>query len=244
MSEIIVSGQLPVLALRGLVIFPKQTVHFDVAREKSRKALEAAMEKDQLIFLAPQKSIIDEDPGANELYPMGCVAKIKQVLKNGGDTQRVLVTGLYRARISEMNQNDPYMLARVEMVQEKSYTLSPKVRALMRDAQMTFSGYLELTQHPGQGLQLKLLASSDPSFIADTLGQYVGFDYPDKCKLLSQLSPALRLEQAVKLLGRELEMLTIELEMQQKARENMDQYNRDYYLREQMKVIRQELGEG
>ena len=244
MSEIIVSGQLPVLALRGLVIFPKQTVHFDVAREKSRKALEAAMEKDQLIFLVPQKSIIDEDPGANELYPMGCVAKVKQVLKNGGDTQRVLVTGLYRARISEMNQNDPYMLARVEMVQEKSYTLSPKVRALMRDAQMTFSGYLELTQHPGQGLQLKLLASSDPSFIADTLGQYVGFDYPDKCKLLSQLSPALRLEQAVKLLGRELEMLTIELEMQQKARENMDQYNRDYYLREQMKVIRQELGEG
>ncbi|MBQ2919818.1 MAG: endopeptidase La, partial [Oscillospiraceae bacterium] len=244
MSEIIVSGQLPVLALRGLVIFPKQTVHFDVAREKSKKALEAAMERDQLIFLVPQKSIIDEDPGANELYPMGCVAKVKQVLKNGGDTQRVLVTGLYRARISEMNQNDPYLLARVEMVQEKSYTLSPKVRALMRDAQMTFGGYLELTQHPGQGLQLKLLASSDPSFIADTLGQYVGFDYPDKCKLLSQLSPALRLEQAVKLLGRELEMLTIELEMQQKARENMDQYNRDYYLREQMKVIRQELGEG
>ena len=244
MSEIIVSGQMPVLALRGLVVFPKQTVHFDVARAKSIKALEAAMEKDQLVFLVPQKSILDEDPGADELYPMGCVVKVKQVLKNGGDTQRVLVSGLYRGRISEMNQNEPYMLARVEMVQEKSYTLSPKVRALMRDAQMTFGGYLELTQHPGQGLQLKLLASSDPSFIADTLGQYVGFDYPDKCKLLSQLSPALRLEQAVKLLGRELEMLTVEMEMQQKARENMDQYNRDYYLREQMRVIRQELGEG
>jgi len=244
MSEIIVSGQLPVLALRGLVVFPKQTVHFDVAREKSVKALEAATEKDQLIFLVPQKSIIDDDPGADELYPMGCVAKVKQVLKNGGETQRVLVTGLYRARISEMNQNEPYMLARVEMVQEKSYTLSPKVRAYMRDAQMTFGGYLELTQHPAQALQLKLLASSDPSYIADCLGQFVGFDYPDKCKLLSQLSPALRLEQAVKLLAREIEMLTVEIEMQQKARENMDQYNRDYYLREQMKVIRQELGEG
>ena len=244
MNEIIVSGQMPVLALRGLVIFPKQTVHFDVAREKSIKALEAAMEKEQLIFLVPQKSIIDEDPAAKDLYPMGCVAKIKQILKNGGDTQRVLVSGLYRARISEMNQNEPYMLARVEMVQEKSYSLTPKVRALMRDAQMTFAGYLELTQHPGQALQLKMMASTDPSFIADCVGQYVGFDYPDKCKLLSQLSPALRLEQAVKLLGREIEMLSIEMEMQQKARDNMEQYNRDYYLREQMKIIRQELGEG
>ena len=244
MDEIIVSGQLPVLALRGLVVFPKQTVHFDVARPKSIKALEAAMERDQLIFLVPQKSIVDDDPGAAQLYPMGCVAKVKQVLKNGGDTQRVLVTGIYRARISEMNQNEPYMLARVEMVQEKSYTLSPKVRAMMRDAQMTFGGYLELTQHPAQALQLKLMASTDPSFVADCLGQFVGFDYPDKCRLLSQLSPALRLEQAVKLLGQEIEMLSIEMEMQQKARDNMEQYNRDYYLREQMKVIRQELGEG
>ena len=244
MSEIIVSGQLPVLALRGLVVFPRQTVHFDVARDKSIKALEAAMEKDQLIFLAPQKSIIDDDPTVEQLCAVGCVAKVKQVLKNGGDTQRVLVSGLYRARIEQMSQTEPYLQGRVEMVQEKSYSLTPKVRALMRDAQMTFGGYLELTQHPAQGLHLKLMASTDPGFIADTLGQFVGFDYPDKCKLLAQLSPAQRLEQAVKLLSREIEMLTIELEMQQKARENMEQYNRDYYLREQMRVIRQELGEG
>ena len=150
---------------------------------------------------------------------------------------------MYRARINEMNQNEPYMLARVEMVQEKSYSLTPKVRALMRDAQMSFNGYLELSQHPAQALQLKLLASTDPSYIADCLGQFVGFDYPDKCKLLSQLSPSIRLEQAVKLLSREIEMLTVEIEMQQKARDNMEQYNRDYYLREQMKVIRKELGE-
>ncbi|MBR7178494.1 MAG: endopeptidase La [Oscillospiraceae bacterium] len=244
MTEIIVSGQLPVLALRGLVVYPKQTVHFDVARPKSVKALEAAMEKDQLIFLVPQKSIIDEDPGADQLYPMGCVAKVKQVLKNGGEMQRVLVTGVYRGRITEMNQNEPYMLARVEMVQEKSYTLSPKVRAYMRDAQLAFSAYLEMSQHPAQQLQLKMMASTDPSFVADTIAQYVGFDYPDKCRLLSQLNPALRLEQASKLLTREIEMLTIEMEIQQKARENMEQYNRDYYLREQMKIIRQELGEG
>ena len=244
MNEIIVSGQMPVLALRGLVVFPKQTVHFDVARPKSIKALEAAMERDQLIFLVPQKSIIDDDPGADLLWPMGCVAKVKQILKNGSDVQRVLVSGLYRGRISELNQNEPYLLGRVEMVQEKSYTLTPKVRAYMRDAQMTFHAYQELTQSNAQALQLKMMASTDPSFIADTLGQFVGFDYPDKCRLLSQLSPTLRLEQAMKLLTGEIEMLTIELEIQQKARENMEQYNREYYLREQMKIIRQELGEG
>ncbi len=243
MTEIIVSGQLPVLALRGIAIYPKQTVHFDVARPKSIKALDAAAERDQLIFLVPQKSIVDDDPGAARLHSMGCVAKIKQVLKNG-DTSRVLVTGLYRAQILEMNQNDPYMLARVEMVQEKAYSLTPKVRALMRDAQTVFGSFLEMTQHPAQGLHLKVLASSDPGYIADTVAQFASFDYPDKCRILSQLSPALRLEQVVKLMDREIQMITIEMEMQQKARENMEAYNRDYFLREQMKVIREELGEG
>ncbi len=243
MTELIVSGQLPVLALRGLVIYPKQTVHFDVARNKSVAALDAAAERDQLIYLVPQKNIVDDDPGMAQLHHMGVVAKIKQVLKNG-DTSRVLVTGLYRAVITEMNQNDPYMLARVEMIQDKAYTLSPKVRALMRDAQAVFGSFLEMTQHPAQGLHLKLLASSDPSFIADTVAQFASFDYPDKLRILSQLSPALRLEQVVKLMDREIQMITIEMEMQQKARENMEQYNRDYFLREQIKVIREELGEG
>ncbi len=243
MTEIIVSGQLPVLALRGLVIYPKQTVHFDVARPKSIQALDAVSKGDQLIFLVPQKNIVDDDPGAEQLHSMGCVAKVKQVLKNG-DTSRVLVTGLYRARITELNQNDPYMLARVEMVQEKSYALTAKVRALMRDAQTLFGTFLEMTQHPAQGLHLKLLASSDPSYISDTVAQFASFDYPDKRKLLSQLSPSLRLEQVVRLMEREIQMITVEMEMQQKARENMEQYNREYFLREQMKVIREELGEG
>ncbi len=244
MTEIIVSGQMPVLALRGLVVYPKQTVHFDVAREKSVKALDAATERDQLIYLVPQKNILDDDPGADQLWPLGCVAKIKQVLRNGGDTIRVLVTGMYRARITEMNQNEPYMMARVEMVSDKPYSLTTRVRARMRDAQMTFGAYLELTQHPAQTLQLKMMAASEPGFIADCLAQHVGYDYPDKCRLLSQLNPAQRLESAVSLLAREIEMLTIEMEMQQKARANMDQYQREYFLREQMKVIREELGEG
>ncbi len=242
MTEIIVSGQLPVLALRGLAVYPKQSVHFDVAREKSILALDAAMGKDQLIYLAPQKNMVDDDPGADRLHPMGCVAKVKQVWKNG-DTRRVLVKGLYRAKITEMNQNEPYLLARVEMVPDKPYTATPKVLALIRDTQFAFGTFLEMTQRQAQELHLRVLDSEDPGFIADTVAQFATFNYSDKLRLLSMTSPATRIEQVVKLMDKEIRMLTVELELQQKASQSMEQYNRDYFLREQMRIIREELGE-
>ena len=244
MHEIIMTDHLPVLALRGIVVFPRQTVHFDVAREKSVKALEKAMEKDQVLFLVPQKDLVDDDPGIDRLYSMGTVVKVKQMLRGQGDVIRVLVHGLYRAKLMELTQNEPFMAGKVEMVEDQTYTLSTKTRTLMREANANFGSYLEMTQHPAQPLQLKMLGSTDPGFIADCLGQNVGFDYSDKYKLLSMLNPSRRLERAVRLLAQELEMLTLELEIQAKARESMEKGQRDYYLREQMKAIRHELGEG
>ena len=243
MHEFIMTDHMPVLALRGLVVFPEQTVHFDVSRIKSVKALEKAMEKDQILMLVPQKDIVDEDPGPERLHSMGCVVKVKQMLRAQGDVIRVLVTGLYRARILELTQNEPFMAGKVEMVEDTRYTLTSRLRVLMRDANMSLGHYLELMQSPAQPLQLKMMASSDPGFLADCLGQHVGFDYADKIKLLSITSPAVRLDTAVKLLARELEMLAIELDIQSKARDAMDKSHRDYYLREQMKAIRAELGE-
>jgi len=102
MSEIIVVGRMPVLALRGMTVFPEQTVHFDIGRVKSALALEAAMKNDQTLFLAPQKHIEEDDPKLTGLYPIGCVAKVKQILKSQGENICVLVTGLYRAKITEM----------------------------------------------------------------------------------------------------------------------------------------------
>ena len=102
MSEQIISGKMPVLALRGLCIFPDQTVHFDVGRPKSIQALDDAMKKDQHIFLVPQKDLVNNDPGVEDLYSIGVVAKVKQVLKTQGDNLRVLVTGLCRAQIREV----------------------------------------------------------------------------------------------------------------------------------------------
>ncbi len=243
MHEIIVSSQMPVLALRGLVVYPAQTVHFDVAREKSVKALEKAMEQDQILMLLPQKDILNDDPSVDQLYNLGTVVKVKQMLRSSGETIRVLVTGMYRAQITEVNQTDPYMVARVEMVEDKPYTLTTKLRAMIREANMAFRAYMDLQQHNAQGLQLKMMASTDPGFIADCIAQYAAFDYPDKIKLLLQLNPGTRLDVAMKLLAREIEMVSIELEMQNKAKASMDQNQRDYYLREQMKAIRTELGE-
>ena len=109
MSENITAGILPVLALRGLAVFPDQTVHFEVGRKKSVLALEEAMKQDQTLLLIPQKDITVDDPGLEDLYPIGTVARVKQILRPQGETVRVLVTGLCRARIHEMTKTEPYL---------------------------------------------------------------------------------------------------------------------------------------
>lgn len=243
MEEIKSTEQMPVLALRGIVVYPAQTVHFDIARGKSIKALEKAMEQDQTLILVPQKDIQDDDPSPDRLYAMGTVVKIKQMLRASEGAIRVLVSGMYRAQICQIDQVDPYILARVQMVGDKPVTLTNKIRAAMREANLAFQAYMEMRQQSAQGLQLRMMASSDPGYIADCLAQYASFDYPDKAKLLMQRNPAARLDTSLHLLANEIEMLTIEMEMQSKARASMDQGQRDYYLREQLKAIRSELGE-
>ena len=244
MSEQIVAGRLPVLALRGLTVFPNQTVHFDVGRMKSVKALEQAMKEGQFIFLAPQKDIVDDDPGLEGLYSIGTVAKIKQILKPQGETLRVLVNGLCRGRITELYQNEPYLEGEIQAVPETEITDSPRHRALCREANTIYGAYLELSEFPAQTVQLRMLSSYDPGFLADSIAQNSGMDHMDKAKLLCDLNPVRRLEATIRLLRREVEMLHLETEIQAKTHANMDKNHRDYFLREQMKVIREELGEG
>ena len=244
MNETNISAQMPVLALRGLVVFPSQTVHFDVAREKSMQAMEQALKKDQLLFLVPQKNIEDDDPKVDQLHQIGTVAKVRQVLRTPDQVMRVLVSGMYRASISEINQTEPYLIARVELVPDSPYKLSNRTRAMMREAVMGFHSYMEMQQHQVQSLQMRLMATNEPGLIADSIGQYVNLDYRDRIRLLDQSNPSKRLDLAVKLLSQEIDTLAIELDIQSKARANMDQGQRDYFLREQMKAIREELGEG
>ena len=244
MSEMIYAGKMPVLALRGLAVFPEQTVHFDVGRVKSALALEEAMKGDQMLLLIPQKNIVDDDPGYSGLFTIGTVVKVKQILKAQNDNIRVLVTGLRRAKITEMLQTAPYLSAMVESVPETQVQDNLRARALRREANALYSGYVELIERPPQSVQLRLLASDDCGYIADSIAQNSGFDYRDKAKLLCQLNPVRRLENTVKLLKQEIEMLRLESDIQERTRAIIDQEQKDYYLREQMKAIREELGEG
>ena len=242
-EEKLYAGKLPVLALRGLTVFPDQTVHFDVGRAKSVLALEAAMKADQTLFLVPQKDLLVDDPKLADLYPIGTVAKVKQVLKTQTENLRVLVTGICRGRITELSQSEPYLYGTIEAVAEQKEEDSIRAQALRREANALYGLYLQMSEHPAQTVYLQMMASTSNGFLADSIAQNSGIEFPDKAKLLCMLNPTRRLETALRLLQREVEMLRVEAEIQEKTKAALDQNQRDYYLREQMKVIREELGE-
>ena len=244
MSEQLISGEMPVLALRGLAVFPDQTVHFDIGRPKSIKALDAAMKGNQRLLLVPQKDIVEDDPGISGLYPIGTVVQVKQVLRHQGENLRVLVNGLCRAKLVELTQEDPHMTGLVEAVVEVHAADNAHNHALCREANALYAMYCEMLEHPSQAVQLKMMASHDPGFIADSIAQNSGIDYADKAKLLCTQNPVKRLENAMRLLHREVEMLRLDAQIQEKTHAYMDRNQKDYYLREQIRAIRDELGEG
>ncbi len=244
MNEIIISEKMPVLALRGLTVFPNTPMHFDVGREKSIHALDRAMARDQRIFLVTQKDIMKDDPDFSDLYSVGTVAHVRQVLKMPGDSVRVLVFGEYRAKITEGKGNSSYLSARVESIPDSDYQPgTAKIEALIRQASQLFDEFLEQSQRPVHDVMLRILSSSEPGLIADIIGQTATFSFQEKMRILKQLHPVKRLELANKLLTRENEVLRLENQIQERTQQSMDKGQRDYFLREQMKVIRSELGE-
>lgn len=244
MSEHIVSGVMPVLALRGLTVFPDMPAHFDVARSKSMLAVDEAMRKDQIIFLVPQKRMVDEDPGLDDLYTIGTVARITQILRPSKDYVCVLVTGICRGRIQEMTQTEPCLRAKVSSVPETEVQDTTKAQALRRQAKNLMPLYMKLAEIQEQSLALRIADAADTGFLADAITAVAGFDFKDKAKLLCQLHPVRRLETVVKLLYHEIELLRIESQIHAKTRSYIDENQKEYYLREQIRAIRDELGEG
>jgi len=244
MTEPHTTLKMPILALRGITIFPEQTVHFDIGRIKSALALENAMKHDQTLLLIPQKNILDDDPGLRDLYAVGTVVKVKQILKSQGDNIRVLVTGLYRARVTELTHFEPYLKGYIQSIPERKVQESVQIRALRREAVSLFQRYCDITEHPAQAVNLRLLASDSCGYIADSIAQNSGIEYTDKSALLCQLNPVKRIERTIALLQQEIQYAQIESEIQDRTRAIIDQEQKDYYLREQMKAIREELGEG
>ncbi len=235
---------IPVIALRGLTVFPNVLIHFDVARDISIKALEAAMKSGQPILLVGQKDLSVEKPEAADLYTVGTIANVRQILRMPGDNIRVMVEGEARGMLLQLTQEEPYLKAEVQKLEEHSFRDSAKNEALMRATYDLFQTYTELAPKVSPDLLIHVLASQDPGYIADYIAQNIPMRNADKQIILEEMRPVRRLERLFKLLEREVEILTLDTDIQNKAREQMAGQQRDYFLREQMRAIQQELGEG
>ncbi len=243
MEERIEYEQFPVIALRGLVAFPHATMHFEAGREKSLRAVDKAMKADQRVLLLPQRDLLDNDPDFNGLNVVGTVAQIKQVVRVPGEAARLLVTGLYRAKVVTALQTDPYLCARTLALRDEPLSSTPKLEAMMRTAYRLFEEYMDVSQRPLHEELLRMVSSKDPGVVSDIMAQAASFRFEEKLQLLSMVHGGRRLFRCNHLMNHELDILSIEEEIQDKAQESMNKDQRDYYLREQMKAIRQELGE-
>ena len=241
--DILNTSTMPVIALRGLTVFPNVLIHFEVAREASVRALEAAMTAGSPVFLVGQKDIGVEEPGADDLYQVGTVSNIRQILRMPGDNVRVMVEGAARGSLLQLLRAEPYLEAEVREIQESPARESARTEALMRASYELFQEYAELSPKLSPDLMVHVLASQEPGHIADYIAQNIPMRNSDKQSILEELRPVKRLEKLYRLLEREVEILTLDQEIQERAREQMNDNQRDYYLREQMKAIQSELGE-
>ena len=239
------ASTMPVIALRGLTVFPNVLIHFEVARDASVKALEEAITAGSSVFLVGQKDISIEAPEQKDLYTVGTISNIRQILRMPGDNVRVMVEGQKRGRLVQILQKEPYLEAEVQEIEEGAAPRStPRVEALMRSTYELFQHYTELAPKISPDLLVHVLASQDPGYIADYIAQNIAMRNSDKQAVLEELRPVRRLEKLHRLLEREVEILSLDMEIQNKAREQISDHQRDYYLREQMKAIQNELGEG
>jgi len=236
---------LPTVALRGLTVFPGSLIHFDVGRKPSIQALEKAMADGMPVFLVPQIDLTVEAPREQDLYQVGTISNVRQILRMPGNNVRVMVEGQSRARMVHLTGTEPYLTAQVEEIPARpAGQNSARTEALIRSTYELFQQYVEVGPQTSPDLLINILASDDPGYIADFVAQNIAMRNEDKQAVLAELRPVRRLEKLHRLLVREVEILAMDQEIQNKAREQMNDNQRDYYLREQMKAIQNELGEG
>ena len=235
---------MPALALRGLTIFPNMMLHFDVGREASIKALDESMTTGQPIFLVAQRDLAVEEPGEADLYSVGTVSTVRQILRLPGGNVRVMVEGVSRGRLQCLTQTTPYFIAQVEQIPEQApVRRSARTEALMRQTYELFENYIDLAPKMTPDILLSVLSSEEPGYIADYIAQNLPMRTGDKQAILEELRPVRRLEKLCQSLRREVAILELEHQMQDKVREQLTRSQRDYVLREQLKVLQQELGE-
>ena len=234
---------LPVLALRGMTAFPRQTVSFDVEREMSIYALDSAMDGDRRIFALTQRELATVTPDEFDLYAIGTVCRILQVIKTSDTSVRVIAEGEYRAKLHRMWQTTPFLQGQVERLVEPEVRHTARSEALLRRTYVLFGDYKELTNHLSDEFVAAVLDCHDTGKLADLIAQNITLRHQDRQSVLEELHGDRRLRLVNDILTRELEVLTLESEIEQKVRLRVAHVQRDMILREQVKVLQHELGE-
>lgn len=244
-NKVVIQKQiLPVIPLRGVVIFPYMLMHFDIARRKSIAALEEAMAHNQLVFFVTQKSAEAEDPKRQELYSTGTIAKVKQMLKLPGDGVRVLVEGMYRAKLSRMFEGERFCACEVTQREENYQKLEPEEEeAMKRKLIEIFEEYRHVTGKAPEEALRTVKYIDDADRLTDVVASGISLKVEEKQRLLQEFDPYRRIMLLISMLLRELNILQVERKINDMVKSQIDQNQREYFLREQMKAIQNELGD-
>lgn len=236
---------LPMVALRGLTIMPEMIVHFDVSRERSIAAIQQAMVEEQEIFLVAQKSIETENPGQDDVYETGTVASVKQLIKLSKKVVRVLVEGKNRAVLKKIEETDPYLRAEVEVLEEQEITIPDDLNAeaMMRGLKEIITEYAAKNGKISKESVAGFLDITDLKRLVNEVAANIPLKYKDQQELLEELDFWSRYEKLSLKLVNEMQIMEIKEELQRKVKNKVDKHQKEYLLREQLKVIREELGE-
>ena len=237
---------LPTIALRGLVVFPNNLVHFEVGREKSIAAVEWAMANNSNVFLVAQKEMETSEPTQQDLYTYGVVAEVKQVLRVSDELVKVLVEGKYRAKLTELDTTGDFLLSAVRSAPVRAAKPEEAVEteALLRALKTGFDEYLGMNPRLAKDVVFTIVSSDDPMFLTEYMPANLLFRYEDKQAVMNENTLNGRLQRLVEMLRRECQVMKIEKEIAEKVNESMDKNQRDYYLHEQLHIINDVLGEG
>ena len=237
--------RIPLLAMRGMVLFPQMVLHFDVGRDKSIYALNEAINSDRRIFLAAQRDIRSDEPESEDIYEVGVVAEIRQIVK-AQNHLRVLVEGLYRARLIEVTETDPFFEAIIQEHPLKPMRASggKMLSALSRTVKDLFDEYSGMVPQMAKEMVFNAIVSEDPVFLGEYIAANMSIHTDDKQMILEESSVPKRLKMLAQIIEEENSVLSLEHEIHEKVRSQMDTNQREYYLREQLKAISSELGDG
>ncbi|MCQ6266470.1 endopeptidase La [Fictibacillus sp. WQ 8-8] len=233
---------LPLLPLRGLLVYPTMVLHLDVGREKSVQALEQVMLDDQHIFLSTQKEVAVEDPSGEQIYEIGTLSKVNQMLKLPNGTIRVLVEGIKRGKIKQFIDREEYLEVEVELIEDKGEK-DLEIQALMRTALQQFEQYINLSKKVTPETLASVQDIEEPGRLADVISSHLSLKIKEKQHILEIVDVKERLNHLISILNNEKEVLGLEKKIGQRVKKAMEKTQKEYYLREQMKAIQKELGD-